>query len=167
VNEQLKRLSRRHFLSGAAIAAGTAILAACGGSNSATDTPKPAATTGGAATTAPVAAATSAVPAATTAAGSAAVKPAGTTAAGSAAAGSPAANPATMGKVRSQIDTAGIKKGGSLIEGGHPISAPSTRYSSMTPHPASSMLTRIPCNRCRISRRSGRFHQIVRPILLR
>jgi len=117
VNEQLKCLSRRHFLSGVAIAAGTAILAACGGS-SATDTPKPAATTGGAATTAPVAAATSAVPAATTAAGSAAAKPAGTTAAGSAAAGYPAANPATTGKIRSQIDTAGIKKGGSLVEGG-------------------------------------------------
>jgi len=118
VGEQAKCLNRRHFLSGVAMAAGTAILAACGGSNSATDTPKPAATTGGAATTAPVAAATSAVPAATTAAGSAAVKPAGTTAAGSAAAGSPAANPATTGKVRSQIDTAGIKKGGSLVEGG-------------------------------------------------
>ncbi len=123
-----KQLSRRHFLSGAAIAAGSAILAACGGS-SATDTPKAGSATTGGATTAPSAATTapsaattapsagtSAAPAGTTAAGSAAAKPAGTTAAGSAPAGSPAA--ATTGKVKSQIDTTGIKKGGTLIEGG-------------------------------------------------
>ncbi len=122
MDENAKHLSRRHFLTGAAVAAGTAILAACGGSSSATDTPKPAA----AATTAPAAGATtapaasSAAPAATTAApapaattaasGSvvAATKPAGTTAAG----------PATGGPtVLSQIDVSGAKKGGSIIEG--------------------------------------------------
>jgi len=118
VDEQAKRLSRRRFLSGVAIAAGTAILAACGGSSAATDTPKAAATTGGAATTAPAAASTSPIPAATTSIGSAAAKPSGTTASGSVPAGSPATSAATTGKVRSQIDTAGIKKGGSLIEGG-------------------------------------------------
>ncbi|HEY8293473.1 MAG TPA: ABC transporter substrate-binding protein, partial [Thermomicrobiales bacterium] len=51
-----RALSRRHFLTGVTAAAGAAILAACGGSSSATDTPKPA----GAATSAPAAAATSA-----------------------------------------------------------------------------------------------------------
>jgi len=124
MDEYTKHLSRRRFLSGAAVAAGTAILAACGGSSTAT--PQAAATTGGATTalsagtTAPTAASTSAAPAATTsAAGSAAAKPAGTTAAGSAPAGSPVAGAAaTTGKVKSQIDTTGIKKGGTLIEGG-------------------------------------------------
>ncbi len=50
------RLSRRHFLAGATAAAGAAILAACGGTSSATDTPKPA--TG--ATSAPASAPTTA-----------------------------------------------------------------------------------------------------------
>ncbi len=44
-------LTRRQFLSGVAASAGTAILAACGGGSTATDTPKPAATTSGAAPT--------------------------------------------------------------------------------------------------------------------
>jgi len=117
MDEYTKHLSRRHFLSGAAVAAGTAILAACGGSNAATNTPNAGSTVApSAATTAPAAASTSAAPAAsTTTAGSAVAKPVGTTAAGSAPAGSPAAA-ATTGKVKSQIDTTGIKKGGSMIE---------------------------------------------------
>lgn len=84
-----KALSRRKFLLGAAGAAGTAILAACGGS--ATSTPAPAATAAsGAATTAATKA-----PAATTAAGAATTAPAATTASGSAAA--PAATTGTSG----------------------------------------------------------------------
>jgi len=54
VDEQTKRLSRRHFLSGAASAAGAAILVACGSGSAATDTPaatKPVAITGSATTT--------------------------------------------------------------------------------------------------------------------
>ncbi len=130
MDESAKHLSRRHFLTGAAVAAGTAILAACG-SSSATDTPKPAAATtapAAGATTAP--AASSAAPAATTApattagttsAASAAAPTtaaAATTATGSAAA--PAASgtaAAGKGKFASQIDTTGIKKGGHLTEG--------------------------------------------------
>ncbi len=128
MDETAKHLSRRHFLSGAAVAAGTAILAACGGS-SATNTPQPAATASTAATTAP--AATTAAPAATAAstasAASAAAptKAAATTATGSAAASpvaaaSPAASgtaAAGKGKFASQIDTKGIKKGGHVTEG--------------------------------------------------
>lgn len=88
-----KSLSRRHFLLGAAVSAGSAILAACGGSK-ATDTPKPSGTTApasGAATTAPAAGATTA-PAATTA-GSAAA-PAATTGASGAAQTTPNVPPA-------------------------------------------------------------------------
>jgi len=120
MNEDTKHLSRRHFLSGAAVAAGTAILAACGGSNAATNTPNAGSTVApSAATTAPAAASTSAAPAAsTTTAGSAVAKPAGTTAAGSAPAGSLVAGAVGTGKVKSQILTTGIKKGGTLIEGG-------------------------------------------------
>ncbi len=117
MDETAKRLGRRHFLSGVAITASAAILAACGGSSSATDAPKTGATASGA-TTAPAAATGAAPAASTTTAGSAAAKPAGTTASGSAAAGSPATGAATTGKVKSQIDAAGIKKGGTLIEGG-------------------------------------------------
>lgn len=51
------QLSRRHFLAGAAVSAGTAILAACGGAASPTETPKPAATTATSASAAPSAAA--------------------------------------------------------------------------------------------------------------
>ncbi|MDQ6603306.1 MAG: ABC transporter substrate-binding protein, partial [Chloroflexota bacterium] len=109
-HEHAKRLSRRHFLSGAAIAAGTAILAACGGSSSATDTAKPA-TTSGAAPAASAAA--PAAPASTTAASGSVVAGAATKPAGSAAAA-----PATGGgTVLSQIDVSGAKKGGSIIEG--------------------------------------------------
>jgi len=81
-------VSRRTFLLGAAGAAGTAILAACGGS--ATDTPKAQATTGGAATTAP----TTAAAAATKPAGSADA-PSGTTAPAATTAGG--ATPAAAG----------------------------------------------------------------------
>jgi peptide/nickel transport system substrate-binding protein len=117
-------LNRRRFLIGAAGAAGTAILAACGG-GSATDTPKAGATTAattgsGAATTAPTTAAGSAATSATRPAGSAVTGTTGTApAATTGAAASPAAGgTAAAGKVKSQIDTTGIKKGGTLIEGG-------------------------------------------------
>jgi len=118
--EQAKHLSRRHFLSGAAVTAGAAILAACGGNSSATGTAKPAATTSGTAATVP-AAATTAAPSATAAStasaasAAASAKPAATTATGSAAASPIAA--AGKGKFASQIDTAGIKKGGHITEG--------------------------------------------------
>jgi len=121
VNKTRIPLHRRRFLLGASAAAGTAILAACGGgSDSATTAPA----TGGA-TTAPTAAGAGAAatmaPAATTKAPAAAVTtsaPAGggTTAAGSSTA--PAATGAMSGKVKSQIDTTNIKKGGTLIEAG-------------------------------------------------
>ena len=117
MNQHVKRLSRRHFLSGAAIAAGTAILAACGGGSAATDTPKPA--TGAASgATAAAPSAVSATPAATVA--GAATKAAGAasvTSATSAPASASAPAAAPGGKtVASQIDTAGIKKGGHLTE---------------------------------------------------
>lgn len=57
-----KHLSRRHFLVGATATAGAAILAACGGSGTPTDTPKPAT----AATSAPAAPTTAAASPATT-----------------------------------------------------------------------------------------------------
>jgi YVTN family beta-propeller protein len=66
------RLSRRHFLAGAAISAGAALLAACGGSAKATDTPAP--------TKAPAAAPTAAPAAATVAPTAAATAPAATAA---------------------------------------------------------------------------------------
>ncbi len=127
--DETKHLSRRRFLTGAAVMAGSAILAACGGST-ATDTPKPAATAGSAATTAPSAVAPTTAPAS-----SAATQPAssavattapiasGTTAASPAAAATApaasaaAASTAPAGKTyASQIDTAGIKKGGHITE---------------------------------------------------
>jgi len=112
-------LGRRNFLIGAATTAGAAILAACGSGGSATSTTATAAPTK-AATSAPATAA----PAAATSAGSAttgapapaiaatpAVQPAAT-----AAAGSPAASSAApTGKIKAQIDTTGIKKGGTII----------------------------------------------------
>ncbi len=124
MDEQAKRLSRRHFLSGAAVAAGTAILAACGGGSTATDTPKPASAASGATTAASSAAS---APSATTAVGSAtsatrapaASSAASGTSAPTSAASSAAAPGATAtgGKtVASQLDTAGIKKGGHLTE---------------------------------------------------
>ncbi len=123
MDEQVKRLSRRHFLSGVAVAAGAAILAACGGGSTATDTPKPASGSTGAATTAAptAAAATSAAPAASSAASatrapSVASAPSGTSAPAASAAAAPGAT-ATGGKtVASQLDTTGIKKGGHLTE---------------------------------------------------
>lgn len=94
------RLSRRALIQGAAALSATtaigAVLAACGGS-SATDTPKPAATTA-AATTAPAAATT----APTTAAGSAvATRPAG-----SATTAPAASTPATTGTTAASAPTA-------------------------------------------------------------
>lgn len=85
-----KSLSRRGFLVGAAVSAGAAILAACGGSSSATNTPVPAATA--AATKAPTTAAASAASATTAPSAAATTAPAATTqASGSATAGSPVA----------------------------------------------------------------------------
>jgi len=116
VNEHLKHLSRRHFLGGAAIAAGTAILAACGGSSSATATPKPASGSTGAATAAAPTAAGTATSA--TRAPSAASVTSATSAPTTAASSAPAAAATAAGgkTVASQIDTAGIKKGGHLTE---------------------------------------------------
>ncbi len=125
MDERVSRLSRRHFLGGAAVAAAGAILAACGGST-ATDTPKPAAPTAASgATTAPAAVApTAAAP--SSAAAAAATKPAasvtGTTATSPAAAASAAAPPAATGTaaagktIASQIDKTAIKKGGHITE---------------------------------------------------
>jgi peptide/nickel transport system substrate-binding protein len=121
-------LSRRRFLGGAAATAGAAILAACGGGGTATDTAAPAKpttaaasaasapattapTTGAAAATAP-AVATGASPVAATSAA-----PAATTAATQPAASAAAASPAAKGRVQSQIDTTGTKKGGTIIVG--------------------------------------------------
>jgi peptide/nickel transport system substrate-binding protein len=115
-------LTRRRFLTGSAATAGAAILAACGGGSSATSTvaPTKAAATSAAAsapaavsTTAPTAAASaaSATTGVATAAVASVVQPAGT-----AASGSPAASAvAQTGKVKGQIDTTGIKKGGTII----------------------------------------------------
>jgi peptide/nickel transport system substrate-binding protein len=122
VDEQ-KRLSRRRFLGGAAIAAGAAILAACGGGSTATDTPKSASGATGAATAAPSPAGVA--PAATTAASSvtsatrapsAASAASGTSAPASAVAAAPSTTAAGGKTIASQIDTAGIKKGGHLTE---------------------------------------------------
>jgi len=129
VNNMCVSLNRRRFLVGASAAAGSAILAACGGgSDNATTAP----TTGGAAVaTIPATAGATTAPAASAAAtmttgGVSTVPPAMATTTGAptvAASGSPAASGAAAGgpmtgKVKSQIDTTGIKKGGTLIEGG-------------------------------------------------
>lgn len=129
----MTRVTRRQFLSGAAAAAGTAILAACGG-GTATDTPKPAvssqppaastsaptsAAASSAATAAPTRAANS--PAATATVGTTGTT--GTTGTAPAATIGAAASPtaggtaAAGGKVKAQVDTTGIKKGGTLIVG--------------------------------------------------
>src|SRR4051812_1206940 len=108
------RLSRRAFLRGVAAAGATtalgALLAACGGSSSATNTAaKPAATTGAApaATTGAAPAASAAAPAATTGAapaGSAA--PAATTGTASAATSAPAAGaPKKGGAIKAELDS--------------------------------------------------------------
>jgi len=139
MNESGMHLNRRRFLLGASAAAGTAILAACGSEATA-----PAATTG-AATTAPSAAGATTVTGAPTTlptyssapvlanatAGmpTAAAAPAPTVAAAaSVVSGAPSAAGTTVpampmarsmaGPVKSQIDPAKIKKGGTLIEGG-------------------------------------------------
>jgi peptide/nickel transport system substrate-binding protein len=97
MSEQHSPLSRRQFLHGAAAVVSAAVLAACGAGAGA-----PAA-----GTTAPAAEATApAAPAATAVVEAATAPPAATT---GAAAG--------QGTFASQIDTAGIKKGGTIIEG--------------------------------------------------
>ncbi len=109
MDDRVNRLSRRRFLMGAAVVAGSAILAACGGGGTATDAPKP--TTG------------NATPAASTASTAATGATVATRPTGSAASGVPAASPAGgaapaagKGTVASQIDPAAIKKGGHLTE---------------------------------------------------
>jgi len=148
VNEARTPLNRRRFLLGASAAAGTAILAACGGSSDSATTAPVAPAAGGAttaatassagatatmgagaiaATKAPAATtamtAMTAAPGATTApaamtTGTVAPAAATTTTSAPAAPAAPAASGAMSGKVKSQIDTAGIKKGGTLIEAG-------------------------------------------------
>jgi len=115
------QLGRRRFLMVAGTAAGSAILAACGGSSTATDTPKPAAptTAAPAAQVAPTTAAGSAAaatrpagsaPASTTAASSAVVAPAATTApAASAVAGSVSATTASGSAAASATGSGGIQ----------------------------------------------------------
>ncbi len=89
-------LTRRQFLSGVAASAGTAILAACGGGSTATDTPKPAATTSGTAPTGVASAPTT----------SAASAVSGTTGASTpVAAASPKPASSSGGTVASQKDT--------------------------------------------------------------
>src|SRR5262245_11697445 len=104
-------LSRRQFLKGSAAALSAAVLAACGAGAGApaAGTPAPAAE----ATSPPAAAAATAAPAAPAAATAAPAAPAAATAAPAATTGA-AAGQATFA---SQIDTAGIKKGGTVIEG--------------------------------------------------
>src|SRR5687767_2193789 len=102
MNEQHSPLSRRRFLKGSIAVVSAAVLAACGGSAvapvgsttpAAEATAPPAPTAAAAEATAPPAAEATAAPAATTGA---------------------AAGQSTFA---SQIDTAGIKKGGTIIEG--------------------------------------------------
>jgi multiple sugar transport system substrate-binding protein len=96
-------VSRRTILTGTAASAAAALLAACGGSK-ATDTPKPAATTGAAPTTAAAGAATS--PASSAAA--AATKPAGSAAAATTA-------PAATTAAASSVAPAGTKAASSAV----------------------------------------------------
>ncbi len=77
-------MDRRRFLTLAGVTAGSAILAACGGSSTATDTPKPSAPTTAAPTTAAPAAA-QVSPTAATGSAAAATRPAGSAVASSAA----------------------------------------------------------------------------------
>jgi len=108
-------LGRRRFLIGAATTAGAAILAACGGSGSATSTTvaPTKAVTPAAVTAAPTAATSAGSP--TTGAPAIGVTPAVQPAV-TAAAGSPATSGAASGgKIKAQIDTTGIKKGGTII----------------------------------------------------
>ncbi len=102
-HSRFSRLSRRGFLGGIAASAAAAILAACGGST-ATDTPKPAGTTG----------------AATTAGGAATTAPAVATApAGSAAAATRPAGSAVTGAAGTSAPTVGTAAAsGSAVAGG-------------------------------------------------
>ncbi len=102
------RLHRRRFLVFAGAAAGSAILAACGGST-ATDTPKPAAPTTVAPTTA---APTTAAPTTAAASAAAATRPAGSTVASAAAstaapAATTAPNPTAVGSAAAATRPAG------------------------------------------------------------
>ncbi len=96
MDEQAKRLSRRHFLSGAASAAGAAILVACGSGSAATNTP--------AATTAPATTGTTATSVPAIVASPSAAATAGSTVTANA---SPTAAPAA---------SANIPKGGALTQ---------------------------------------------------
>ncbi len=112
--------SRRQFLAGASGAASAAILAACGGETAAPTVAPAAATT--AATRPAMAGATAATTGGATmpaaAATGATAAPAGMAAASPAAMAGAATGGAMMGKVKSQINAMGVKKGGTLIEGG-------------------------------------------------
>jgi peptide/nickel transport system substrate-binding protein len=105
------RVTRRAFLATAGASAAAAILAACGGGSTATDTPKPAATTAPSAPTTAPAAASSPASAATAATGTtaapAATSPAASVAATSAVNG---ANPTASGAAAVQP-----KPGGTLV----------------------------------------------------
>ena len=109
------RLTRRAFLMTAGAGAAAAILAACGGGSTATDTPKPVA-----ATTAPSAAAPSSA-AAATAPGPASVATASTGTTAAAAATSPSASVAATSAVNGANPTASgaaavqAKPGGTLV----------------------------------------------------
>jgi peptide/nickel transport system substrate-binding protein len=110
MDEQHIPLSRRRFLQGSIAVVSAAVLAACGGNAGApagSTTPAAEATAPPAPTAAPAAEATTAPEAAATAA------PEAATAAPAATAGAAAG----QGTFASQIDTAGIKKGGTVIEG--------------------------------------------------
>ncbi len=118
----MSEIKRRRFLLGTAAAAGTAILAACGGDTTATTAPAAATTASGTIVPAATKPASTIAPASgATAAPVAASAPAATTASGAAAPTAATTAPAagaTTGKVKSQYDITGIKKGGTIIEAG-------------------------------------------------
>lgn len=116
-------ISRRRFLATVAATAGGAIFAACGGESGAT----PTITAATAAPTVVAPAATAAIPPAATTGTTAPVAPLPTMAGSAptaststgAGASSPVAMNATAGAtIASQIDTAGIKRGGSVVQAG-------------------------------------------------
>lgn len=106
-----KQLSRRRFLAGVTATAGAAILAACGGGGTPTDTPKPATPTTGASSAAPTTAPTTGTP--TTAAASATT---GTRAAGSPVVASAAATNAggPIASASASTAVANAPKGGTF-----------------------------------------------------